>query len=101
MPPRMCCQSVQHLLLRHADTNKLLRPIHNRMPLILDPLVARQWLDPIFTSFSMLSVVMQPFPSELMEAYEVSRLVNDPKNDTPACIDPAVLEPPPPLFSRF
>jgi hypothetical protein len=27
----------------------------------------------------MLSVMLQSFPSELMEAYEVSRLVNDPK----------------------
>jgi putative SOS response-associated peptidase YedK len=83
-----------------TDANKLLRPNHDRMPLILDTLGARQWLDPIFTSFSMLSVLMQPFPSELMEAYEVSRLVNDPKNDSPACINPAVHEPPGPLFDR-
>jgi putative SOS response-associated peptidase YedK len=83
-----------------TDANKLLRQIHDRMPLILDPLAEKQWLDPIFTSFSMLSFLMQPFPSELMEAYEVSRLVNDPKNDSPACIDPAVPEPPGPLFDR-
>jgi putative SOS response-associated peptidase YedK len=83
-----------------TDANKLLRPIHDRMPLILDPLVAKQWLDPIFTSFSTLSFLLQPFPSELMEAYEVSRLVNDPKNDSPACIEPAVPERPPSLFDR-
>jgi putative SOS response-associated peptidase YedK len=79
--------------------NKLLRPIHNRMPLILDPLVAKQWLDPTSIDPRMISVVMQPFPSELMEAYEVSRLVNDPKNDSPACIDPALPEPPGPLLT--
>jgi putative SOS response-associated peptidase YedK len=83
-----------------TDANKLLRPVHDRMPLILEPLAAKQWLDPIFTSFSMLSVLMQPFPSELMEAYEVSRVVNDPKNDSPACIEPAIPEPPGPLFDR-
>ena len=83
-----------------TDANKLLHPIHDRMPLILDPLAARQWLDPIFTSFRMLSVLMQPFPSELMEAYEVSRLINDPKNDSPPCIDPAPPEPPGPLFDQ-
>jgi hypothetical protein len=27
-----------------------------------------------------------------MEVYEVSRLVNDPKNDSPACIEPAGVE---------
>jgi putative SOS response-associated peptidase YedK len=85
-----------------TDANKLLRPIHDRMPLILEPLAARQWLDPIFMSFRTLSVLMQPFPSELMEAYEVSRLVNDPKNGSPACIDPAIPEQPQPsLFDRW
>lgn len=83
-----------------TDANKLLRPIHDRMPLILDPLVARQWLDPTSMDLRMISVVMQPFPSELMEAYEVSRLVNDRKYDSPACIDPAIPEPPGPLFNQ-
>jgi putative SOS response-associated peptidase YedK len=83
-----------------TESNKLLRPIHDRMPLILEPLAAKQWLDPSYLDLRMLSVLMQPFPSELMEAYEVSRLVNDPKNDTPACIEPAVPESPGPLFDR-
>jgi putative SOS response-associated peptidase YedK len=60
-----------------TQANKLLRPIHDRMPLILDPLVARQWLDPTAIDTRMISAVMVPFPSEPMEAYEVSRLVND------------------------
>ncbi|HEY7557464.1 MAG TPA: SOS response-associated peptidase [Candidatus Binatia bacterium] len=83
-----------------ADANKLLRPIHDRMPLILDPLVAKQWLDPTAIDPRMISVVMVPFPSELMETYEASRRVNDPKNDSPACIAPAAPEPPGPLFDR-
>jgi putative SOS response-associated peptidase YedK len=87
-----------------TDANKLLRPIHNRMPLILDPLVARQWLDPAASDLRFISVAMVPFPSDLMETYEVSRLVNDPKNDSLECTAPtapAVTEPPGPLFSRF
>jgi putative SOS response-associated peptidase YedK len=84
-----------------TDANKLLGSIHDRMPLILDPLVAKQWLDPASIDPRMISVVMVPFPSELMEAYEVSRLVNDPKNDSPTCIEPAIPESPGPLFCRF
>jgi putative SOS response-associated peptidase YedK len=83
-----------------TDANKLLRPIHNRMPVILEDLAAKQWLDPVFTSLRTLSFLLHPFPSELMEAYEVSRLVNDPKNDSPACIEPAMPERPPSLFDR-
>jgi putative SOS response-associated peptidase YedK len=65
-----------------TPANKLLRPIHDRMPLILDPDIAQQWLDPNSVDTRMISVWMVPFPSELMEVYEVSRLVNDPKNDS-------------------
>jgi putative SOS response-associated peptidase YedK len=81
-----------------TDANKLLRPVHDRMPLILDPLVAKQWLDPTAIDPRMISVVMVPFPSDLMQVYEVSRLVNDPKNDSPACIEHAIPEPPPSLL---
>jgi putative SOS response-associated peptidase YedK len=35
-----------------------------------------------------LAAVLQPLPSELMEAYEVSTLVNSPENDTAECIQP-------------
>jgi putative SOS response-associated peptidase YedK len=84
-----------------TPANKLLRPIHDRMPLILDPLMARQWLDATAIDPRTISVVMNPFPSALMEVYEVSRLVNDPKNDSLDCIEPAVPEPPGSLFNRF
>jgi putative SOS response-associated peptidase YedK len=53
-----------------TDANKLLRLVHDRMPLILDPLVARHRLDPTAIDPRMISAVMVPFPSELMEAYE-------------------------------
>jgi putative SOS response-associated peptidase YedK len=35
-----------------------------------------------------LDLVLQPLPSERMQAYEVSTLVNSPENDTAACIQP-------------
>jgi putative SOS response-associated peptidase YedK len=35
-----------------------------------------------------VAAVLQPWPSELMKAYEVSTLVNSPENDTAECIEP-------------
>jgi putative SOS response-associated peptidase YedK len=35
-----------------------------------------------------LDLVLQPLPSELMEAHEVSTLVNSPENDTAECVRP-------------
>ena len=69
--------------------NALLRSFHNRMPVIFDKLSARQWLDPVFgPSDATLATVLAPFPSALMEAHDVSPLVNKPENELPNCITP-------------
>jgi putative SOS response-associated peptidase YedK len=81
-----------------TTANALLRPIHNRMPVIIDRLATNHWLDPAVSHPGTLSILLQPLPSELMDAYEVSRLVNDPRNDSPACITPADWQSPGPLF---
>jgi putative SOS response-associated peptidase YedK len=81
-----------------TNANALLRPIHNRMPVIIDRLGAATWLDPVVSHPGTLSILLQPLPSELMDAYEVSRLVNDPRNDSAACIAPASWQSLGPLF---
>ncbi len=74
-----------------CEPNALLRPIHNRMPVIYDREMGLQWLDPrcAVNSAMMLAANLQPFPSELMETHDVSTLVNSPANDSPECIRPA------------
>jgi Uncharacterized conserved protein len=69
--------------------NRLLRRIHNRMPVIFDALQARQWLDPrLSTREADIAAVLAPFPSELMDAHDVSPLVNKPEFDRADCINP-------------
>jgi putative SOS response-associated peptidase YedK len=68
------------------------------MPVIIDRLAATHWLDPAVSHPGILSILLQPLPSELMAAYEVSKLVNDPRNDSAACITPADWKAPGPLF---
>jgi putative SOS response-associated peptidase YedK len=47
------------------------------MPVMFDPLQARQWLDPrLSTRSADIAAVLAPFPSELMEPYDVSLIVN-------------------------
>src|SRR6266498_332614 len=70
-----------------TEANALLRPIHNRMPVIYDKEMGRQWLEESFGDQPMiLAAVLRPWPSELMEAHDVSTLVNSPENDTAECI---------------
>jgi putative SOS response-associated peptidase YedK len=67
--------------------NGLVRRIHDRMPVIYDAAMGRQWLDGPFGNRAMaLDLVLQPLPSERMAAHEVSTFVNSPENDSAECI---------------
>jgi putative SOS response-associated peptidase YedK len=59
------------------------------MPVIFDRLAAKQWLDPAFgPNEATLAAVLAPYPSELMEAHDVSPLINKPEYDRADCINP-------------
>lgn len=68
--------------------NELMRPIHNRMPVILDEPAARRWLQPGEADPASLQSLLVPYPSEQMVARVVSRRVNNPRNDSPDLLDP-------------
>jgi putative SOS response-associated peptidase YedK len=69
--------------------NALVAPLHNRMPVILDPSDEARWLDPGLTGPVAVSACLRPFPAERMEAYPVSALVSSPRNDGSELIEPA------------
>ena len=66
--------------------NELLRPIHDRMPVILPRELEELWLDRSIDDPGALSSVLNPYPDEEMEAFEVSTLVNSAANDGPEVI---------------
>ena len=66
-----------------TEPNQLMKPIHQRMPVILHRDDEEKWLDCSQNSFGKVQSVVKPFPAELMEVHEVSRRVNNPKYDLP------------------
>lgn len=72
-----------------AEPNDLLRPIHDRMPVILPRGVEDLWLDPEVEDPRRLLDLLQSYPADEMAAHTVSSLVNSVKNDSPECIEPA------------
>jgi len=72
-----------------TEPNKLLEPIHNRMPVILKKTTENIWLDPEFEDVEKLKGMLVPYAANLMEAYPVSTLVNTPYNDVPEILKPA------------
>lgn len=65
--------------------NDLMRPIHERQPLILDRKDWQTWLDPALNDPAKLTPLLTPSPATEMEAYEVSTAVNS-RNDASECI---------------
>jgi putative SOS response-associated peptidase YedK len=65
-----------------TDSNGLMKEIHNRMPVILQPDDEQTWLDPALYDPHYLTQLLKPFDEKLMEAYEVSPQVNSVKNNS-------------------
>lgn len=63
--------------------DELLGPIHSRMPAILSKDTEDLCLDGEVEDPQTLRAVLSPFPADLMEAYEVSPLVDSAANDVP------------------
>ena len=68
-----------------TEPNELLAPIHNRMPVILDPADFDAWLEPKESPIA--QALLRPYPAERLRAFPISTRVNSTEND-----DPEVLE---------
>jgi putative SOS response-associated peptidase YedK len=80
---------VQSCTLLTTEANDLVRPIHDRMPVILSEDDYQQWLDPSVQKPELLIPLLRPHPSEPMGAYAVSTLVNNPGHEDPQCVEPS------------
>ncbi len=71
-----------------TDANPLVRPLHDRMPVILEAGAYEPWLDPDLHERDKLVPLLHPYPASEMVAYPVSALVNNPRNDDARCVEP-------------
>jgi putative SOS response-associated peptidase YedK len=69
-----------------TEANELVKPIHDRMPVILSPETEELWLDEHETQEDLLAL-LQPYAASKMKAYAVSPLVNSPVNNVPEVLN--------------
>ncbi|WP_345985739.1 SOS response-associated peptidase [Sulfurimonas sp. HSL-1656] len=69
--------------------NDVMRPIHDRMPVILQQDDWRFWLDPKVTEPDALQPMLVPYGPALMVT-KVSTYVNSPEHNDPKCISPSL-----------
>jgi putative SOS response-associated peptidase YedK len=72
-----------------TDANATLRPIHDRMPVILPREAWDTWLDRSVTDPDAVFPLLAPAPDDLLERTPVSKLVNNVRNDGPELLAPA------------
>lgn len=69
-----------------TSANDLVKPIHDRMPVMLSPESEELWLDTHESQEDLLSL-LQPFDAGKMKVYPVSPLVNSAYNNVPEVIN--------------
>jgi putative SOS response-associated peptidase YedK len=60
-------EPLQTCVIITTEPNDLIRPIHNRMPVIVPKEKESLWLDPSVQEERFLSPILQPYPSTEME----------------------------------
>ena len=79
-------QMLETFTILTTRANRLIAPLHDRMPIILGHQDRKLWLDSA-SGPSILADLSEPFPAEKMETFAVSNRVNDPRHDGPECVE--------------
>jgi putative SOS response-associated peptidase YedK len=80
-------QVIESCTILTTEANELAAQMHDRMPVILSPNDYAEWLDPLAKEPGKL---LTPFPASEMSAIPVNPIVNNARNEGPACIEPMV-----------
>jgi putative SOS response-associated peptidase YedK len=70
-----------------TTANETLKPLHDRMPVVIAPEQFDLWLGHGDEDTAAASALIKPVPDDLLEAYPVSTDVNRVANDNPALIE--------------
>jgi len=68
--------------------NPFMKEIHDRMPVILAPEDESPWLDPGLQDPVAIKKMLKPCPSAWLSAFEISPMVNSPRNNRPEVLLP-------------
>ncbi len=83
-----------------TNANRLLTPIHARMPVIVQPEAFDLWLNCADVDATTAAALIAPAPDNLLESYEVSTAVNRTANDNPKLVERLAATPVPAPASK-
>ena len=83
-------EPLESCVLITTEANDLVRPTHDRMPVILSRADYEAWLDPAQPA-ARLQSLLRPYRPDQMTAWPVSPRVNSPRYDDATCVEPISL----------
>ena len=92
LPSRDGADELHSCAIVTCEPNELIRPIHDRMPVVLTPDAEARWLEPGGGVEEMASLLV-PAPDDLLVAREVVDAVNDVREDGPHLLEPREAQP--------
>lgn len=78
-------ETVETCTILTTEANEIMRPLHERMQVILGRGSDALWLEPTADASSLRALLL-PYPAEKMEAFPVNPWVSDPKHEGPRCL---------------
>ncbi|MDY7108582.1 MAG: SOS response-associated peptidase [Planctomycetota bacterium] len=82
-------EPVESFTILTTTPNAVMKKLHDRMPVIIPREAYDLWLDETVQDPAKLEKLLSPVSGGLLEVYPISRRINSPRHDDPACLDPA------------
>jgi putative SOS response-associated peptidase YedK len=82
-------EPLETFTLLTTGPNEVMAPVHNRMPVILEPKDYDRWLDAGDPATPPVDL-LRPYPAERMTAWPVSARVGNVRNNDPELLEPVV-----------
>jgi putative SOS response-associated peptidase YedK len=71
-----------------TEASQFMKPLHDRMPVILDEKDYAAWLDPDNQDTACLKKLLSPAPEDLLTEWKVGRGLNNPRHEGAGCALP-------------
>ena len=81
-------ETLESMTIVTTEANDLLRPLHERMPVILSPEHYALWLDPHFQHTDELMRLLTPYPAGRLSVAAISSYVSNARHEGPRCLEP-------------
>lgn len=84
-------EAINSCTILTTEANEVLRPVHDRMPVILHPDDYSLWLDHDVRKLEMVEELLRPYSSKEMFGYPVNPAINSPRNQGAGLLERAAV----------